>query len=704
MTAEQLVQWVTNAAFLGLSGLVLWQAARRPSRLAVDTALLFGALGVVILQGLVVRLLRIETLPVLQDLTIAIVVAIPYLTLRLAQDFARVSRLALRTSLAAAVGMTLVLLAVPTTPTWLALPLAADFIGFETYAGWVFWSAARRSAGATRNRLLSAALGSLFLGLAILAAVLRTAVPVLGPIGTQLFALASAVAYLVAFAPPSFLRRAWREPHLRAFLASVARASARPDTRTGVAALERGIATALAADSVRIFTTSDPAAAVADASEDARALVEHVLGSRRGALRERGTSSLFVVPIFGESGLLGTVVARSERAHAFADESLALLEVLAEQAAIVLESARLRDEARAASRAKSEFLANMSHELRTPLNAILGFSSLMREHAALAPEKRDRYLTNITDAGEHLLALINDVLDLSTVEAGRIQLRPDRTTVEALLQPVLASVRASAELAGVSFAADVRGDAVLRVDSQRLRQVLLNLLSNAVKFTPSGGSVTLRAVTQGADLSFEVADSGIGIPADRHSRIFGVFERVNEDRSQVGGTGLGLALTKRLIELHGGSLTFESALEAGTTFRARLPGVVVEAMRGDRVLVVEDEERDAQLIRALAGELGLQCEIVTTVAGALEAIGRDVPLGVVLDLRLPDGRGEQVLAAIRGGASTRSLPVGVVTVEDDAPAARSLGASLMLTKPIDVPALSAWLTGLRHPSPARVAS
>ena len=585
------------------------------------------------------------------------------------------------------------------------LPLAANFIGFEAYAGWVFLSAARRSSGATRNRLMAAALGSLFLGVAILAAVvLRAVVPALGPAGTQLFALGSAVAYLVAFAPPAFLRRAWREPHLRAFLASVSRASARPDTKAGVAELERGIAAALAADSVRIFTTSDPDAAVADASEDARPLVEEVLASRRGILRDRATSSLFVAPIFGESGLLGTIVARSERTHAFANESLALLELLAEQAAVVLESARLRDEVRAASRAKSEFLANMSHELRTPLNAILGFSSLMREHGSLSPEKRDRYLTNITDAGEHLLALINDVLDLSTVEAGRIQLRPDRTTVEALLQPVVASVRASADVAGVSFTADVRGNDVVRVDSQRIRQVLLNLLSNAVKFTPSGGVVRLRVASEGADLSIEVADTGIGIPADRQSRIFGVFERVNDDRSEVGGTGLGLALTKRLVELHGGSLTFESAPEAGTTFRARLPGVVVEAVRGDRVLVVEDEERDAQLIRALAAELGLQCEIVTTVAGALEAIGRGAPLGVVLDLRLPDGRGEQVLAAIRGAAGTRSLPVGVVTVEDDAPAARTLGVSLMVTKPIDVRALSAWLAGLRQPSPARVAS
>jgi signal transduction histidine kinase len=227
-----------------------------------------------------------------------------------------------------------------------------------------------------------------------------------------------------------------------------------------------------------------------------------------------------------------------------------------------------------ASRRKSEFLASMSHEVRTPLNAILGFTDLLEEQLGPALDGRQaRYLHNIRDAGRHVLGLINDVLDLSRVEAGRIELRPESTTLEELVAPVVSSTRAAAEDRGLAFTAEIQSAVEVVADVGRVRQILYNLLSNAVKFSSPGGEVAVRADTSGHDLHIEVIDTGIGIPAEKVDRVFGTFERLHEGISDAPGTGLGLALTKQLVELLGGTITFESAEGSGTTFRVSLPGL-----------------------------------------------------------------------------------------------------------------------------------
>jgi len=346
----------------------------------------------------------------------------------------------------------------------------------------------------------------------------------------------------------------------------------------------------------------------------------------------------------------------------------------------------------AATRAKSEFLANMSHELRTPLNAILGFSDLLTEQLTVTlSDRQRRYLRNIREAGDHLLVLINDVLDLSKVEAGRIDLRPETVTMEALLAPVLAATREAARKQGIHFDMTEAPSRSVTLDPGRVRQVLYNLLSNAVKFTPEGGRVELSVSTSETDVEIIVADTGIGILTDKQSRVFGMFERLNEGRSSASGTGLGLALTKRLVELQGGTIDFVSTEGKGSTFRVHFPDVVVASTVRPRVLVVEDERRDADLVLALASKRGLATEVVTSVADAVSAIERAIPSGVVLDLRLPDGRGEKVLEFLKGSARTRHVPVVVVTVEDDEGRSRPLGADDHLTKPIDHVRLDGWL-------------
>ncbi|TMB79058.1 MAG: response regulator, partial [Chloroflexi bacterium] len=288
-------------------------------------------------------------------------------------------------------------------------------------------------------------------------------------------------------------------------------------------------------------------------------------------------------------------------------------------------------------------------------------------------ERQTHFLKNIHDAGEHLLRLINDVLDLSKVEARRIELHRETIDVDALLAPVRQTALGEAGRRTLHFDADVAPGLAVNVDPLRIRQILLNLISNAAKFTPPGGTISLRASVNDETLELEVADTGIGIPADKVSRVFGTFERFHEGHYEAQGTGLGLALTKQLVELHGGTIDFVTAEGRGTRFTIHLPQVVVP-LTDDRVLIVEDEPRDAQLIAALARHHGLATEVTATAASAIASIRRRVPIGIVLDLRLPDARGESVLDELHRVSMSGPVPTVIVTVEDDEGATRLNGA------------------------------
>ena len=229
-----------------------------------------------------------------------------------------------------------------------------------------------------------------------------------------------------------------------------------------------------------------------------------------------------------------------------------------------------------ANRHKSEFLANMSHELRTPLNAIIGFSEAL--DARMFGELNDKqaeYIRDIHASGQHLLSLINDILDLSKVEAGRMELELSELDVASAVEGAMGLVRERAARSGIALAAEVAPDvASVRADPRRVKQVLLNLLSNAVKFTPAKGHVTVRARRTAGGVEIAVADTGIGIAPEDHTRIFEEFRQVGTDYTRKAeGTGLGLALTRRLVELHGGTIRVESAPGAGSTFTFTLPGV-----------------------------------------------------------------------------------------------------------------------------------
>jgi len=300
----------------------------------------------------------------------------------------------------------------------------------------------------------------------------------------------------------------------------------------------------------------------------------------RDVLVRHGFRALVAVPLLRDRRLLGGLTVNRDTPGDFSPEVVALLETFATQSAVAIQNARLfRElerkgrELESASRHKSEFLANMSHELRTPLNAILGFSELLSERIfGEINEKQAEYLKDIQESGRHLLALINDILDLSKIEAGRMELELSDFDLPTAIGNTLILVRERAERRGVALRSAIDPSlGAFRADERKLKQVLLNLLSNALKFTPEGGRVDVaaRALDGGAEIS--VTDTGVGIAPEDQQSVFEEFRQVGAAARKVEGTGLGLAISRKFVELHGGRLGVESTLGKGSTFTFTLP-------------------------------------------------------------------------------------------------------------------------------------
>jgi signal transduction histidine kinase len=300
----------------------------------------------------------------------------------------------------------------------------------------------------------------------------------------------------------------------------------------------------------------------------------------RGALVRAGYRALLAVPLVREDHLLGGLTVIRKAAGAFAPEGIELLRTFATQSALAIQNARLfleiEDKSRqleVASQHKSEFLANMSHELRTPLNAIIGFSEVLGERLfGDLNKKQEEYLKDIHASGQHLLSLINDILDLSKIEAGRMELELADFNLPTAIDNALTLVRERAGRRGIALhqAAD-EGLGQIRGDERKIKQVLLNLLSNAIKFTPDGGRIDVRARPVDRSVEVSVSDTGVGIAPEDQEAIFEEFRQVGTAAKKVDGTGLGLALSRKFIELHGGRIWVQSQVGAGSTFTFTLP-------------------------------------------------------------------------------------------------------------------------------------
>ena len=311
------------------------------------------------------------------------------------------------------------------------------------------------------------------------------------------------------------------------------------------------------------------------------AAIEDMPRVLRQIYKRTGDESFAIAPMLWDGNGVGSLVIVRVPPRPFSDKELALLTTFADQAVIAIENARLFHEIEdkshqlaTANQHKSDFLANMSHELRTPLNAVIGFSEVLLERMfGELNEKQDDYLKDILSSGKHLLSLISDILDLSKIEAGRMELELEDFDVAAALSNTLTLIRERAQQHGIGLSLDVEPNiGEIRADQRKLKQIMLNLLSNAVKFTPDGGHTSVNAVLKGDVLEVAVTDTGIGIALEDQDTVFQEFRQVGGSyTNKQEGTGLGLALTRRFVELHGGSISLASVLGQGSTFTFTIP-------------------------------------------------------------------------------------------------------------------------------------
>src|SRR3954468_17289790 len=370
------------------------------------------------------------------------------------------------------------------------------------------------------------------------------------------------------------------------------------------------------------------------------------------------------------------------------------------------EAVAARDEALQANRAKSDFLANVSHELRTPLNAIIGYSEMLEEEAEeLGHEHLVADLQKIHGAGRHLLGLINDILDLSKIEAGKVELFLEDFAVAALVAEVEATIRPLVAKNANSLDVDLAPDlGVMHSDQTKIRQSLFNLLSNATKFT-TGGRISLavrRATRDDRDwLEFEVSDTGIGIAAEHLGRLFQAFSQAEASTTRrYGGTGLGLAITRHFCRMLGGDVAVASEPGRGTTFTMTLPAAADQAAEerppappaaaGARgtVLAIDDERAVHEFLERELGAQGYR--VVRAVGGrAGLRLARELrPDAITLDIIMPEMDGWAVLRELKADPDLRGIPVLLVTILGDREMGYTLGAADYLTKPVDADALS----------------
>ena len=609
MTALEQLQYFSWLLYLVVFVLVLVRTIRRPTPAHVDMTLFFGVVAIVIVSTTLTSKIGLDVGWVEDVLIPAAAAALGYLLLRLVHDFSHVPTLLMR---AVEVGMLASIGAVVLMPRPMsdsvALGLVAYLVLVIAYDTWAFARHAGRTRGVTRRRMQAAAAGSLCLDLTLVVAGVSVVVPSPSQGWDELGAalgLASGACYFVAFAPPTWLRRAWQEPEVRAFLARVTSLARLPDIRDVVKELERGAADAFGAPAARIalwdadtghlWIFSDgkrlPLPYLPRAWLDQRATL--VVGGAQQAPPDasvselEGAGAVMSAPITAYGKRLGLVSVYARQAPVFANTDLELIQLLADQAAVALENRALIDEAaqvrarEEATRLKEDFLSSAAHDLKTPLTGIVTQAQVLRRRAERNPSApADSVgLDRLLEQSHRLKSLVLELLDVSRLEHG--SLIGERQEVD-LAAVIHALARQNAALwKRVHLHAEE--PVLASVDVLRFEQVVTNLVENALKYSPNQAPVNVTLWREPGDARLSVRDEGIGIPSEDQALVFERFHRArNVDDRRFAGMGLGLYIARGIVEQHGGKIWVESAPGLGSTFQVAVPSASSKAAASGR--------------------------------------------------------------------------------------------------------------------------
>jgi signal transduction histidine kinase len=582
---------------------VAQRAVRQPTRAHTDMALFFGALAFIILASRIASLSGTTAPPWLITLEVAILMAMPYILLRIVDDFTHVRAPVKRVAeLGLAAGIVATIAAMPTLSAPLTLYIVGYFFVVSVYCAIVFIRAARHARSVTRRRMEAISLGSILLGTNLLVAGLTPLAPddnraILQALG-QLLGLCSAVAYYLGFAPPPILRRAWQEPELRSFLARAASLPRLPTTLDIVRELERG-ATNSTGTTARIGLWQDDTSKLRF-WEDNDTIVDLEPGTHFAgrafelqrpifstnpirenpdgavAYRARNIGAVLAAPITAGERRLGVLIFSAVRAPIFASSDIELAGLLADQAAVVLESRALIDHAtrvrarEEATRLKEDFLSAAAHDLKTPLTTVVAQAEFLERRAVREPSAPADLagIRRVVRESKRLAGLVGDLLDATRLEQGGLIGEREPVDLATLAQEICAHDTADPGICLVEASAPVVG----AYDRRRIEQLLQNLVENAKKYSPDRTPITIRVWQEDSEARIAVEDSGIGIPAADLPRIFERFSRAsNVDHKRFHGMGLGLFICRGIVEEHGGRIWVESEVGNGSTFHVGLP-------------------------------------------------------------------------------------------------------------------------------------
>ena len=604
MTALELITLLSQAIYLVIFFAAGFRYLRARTPAHLDITIFFGILAFVVVETRIATALGLVAPEWFTDTVIAAVIALPYILLRLVDDFTVVPRGIKRGAevlLIAAVATAYVLQG-PTLPSLYVLLVVGYIAGLSFYCGFRFFRAAARAQGVTRRRMQAISLGTVLFAVDILAVGIggQTAEPwktLLAAIG-QVLGLAAAITWFLGFTPPPILRRAWQAPELRQFLARAASLPRLPSTRDIVRELERGAAAATGSDArigvwdedllkIRFWpSTGEPADVEPGRYFSGRSFEQqktlfsaqpaHDDPEAADAYRAARVGAIIATPITAGEKRLGVLVLYAERPPIFAVSDSELSQLLADQAAVVLESRALIDHAarvrarEEAARLKEDFLSAAAHDLKTPLTTVVAQAQFLERKATRDPSAPSdlQGLQRIVREAQRLSALVTDLLDAARMEQGRLVSDREPIDLGTLVSAVASRQRAGAHDVKV----DVRGAVVGNYDGRRIEQLLENLIENANKYSPEATPVNVGVWQQDGEARITVQDHGIGIPAPDLPRIFERFSRAsNVDDRKFHGMGLGLYICRGIVEEHGGRIWAESEIGRGSTFHVALP-------------------------------------------------------------------------------------------------------------------------------------